>query len=199
MQAQQQQSTNFWKPAAILGFLVALANIYGPVKDIYLEIGVPGYEGLTSTLFASRQHELSEKNATCSETMERVKIEVNPSLSITYGVCSNLDMNIGVVPKDLRGYERWLEPGRRDDVKGYREITLARPALSGEALAQPARTILETKCLGSHDKRRTKIDRVTNEGGQCYYERINTLSGAIEVRQIVPCDSQCEAVSKTFN
>lgn len=198
-QSQSQGRVNrLWRPAAIFSFFLSMLALYEPAKDIYREIGVPGYDGLTSTLFASRQHELSEKNAACSATMERAKIEVNATLSITYGVCPNLDVSIGVIPKDLRGYERWLEPNRRDDVAGYREITSALPVRSGEALGQPARTILKTLCLGSNDEQQIKIDRVTNEGGQCYYERINTLSGAIEVREIVPCDSQCGVVSKMF-
>lgn len=201
MQSQEQQrSTNFWKPAAILSFLLAMANIYGPAKEIYLGLWGVAYEQITLKLAANRQHVLSERNAACFVAMERVKIEVNSNLSITYGACSNMDVNIGVYPKNLRAYEHWLEPNRDDEKKGYQEITsalLSRPREG--APSQPARTVLKTVCQGSHDERRETLDRITNDAGQCYYERVNTLSGTIEVREIVPCDSQCEVVSKTFN
>ena len=204
-QQQQQQSINFWKPAAIGSILLAMTQLYDPLKDIYLTVYNPEYKGLSSVRLASYQQELNVRNWDCSREMQPGKVQVNENLYLTYGVCPNLNVYIGVYPKNLSAYFGWVEPNRSDEprVSGLfsQAFAVAAPLARPEAAPKlvPAQTTLKTLCQSWHNAQRTKVDRITNDSGQCYYERVNTLSGVVEIRETVPCDSQCEPTAKKFN
>lgn len=207
-QSQSQTQVNrLWRPAAVGGVLLALTGFYEPVKDLYLKFNNPDYQGVRSVRFAERQLELADKNAACFLEMQRSKIQINQDVAISYGTCPNQNVHIGVYPKNRSAYQRWLEPNLDAEARmsglfsqAFAGFSGALPAASGETpLALPAQTVLKTVCQSWHNAQRTKVDRITNEGGQCYFERVNVLSGVIEVRETVPCDSQCEPTAKKFN
>jgi hypothetical protein len=206
-QSQSQKVSRFWRPAAIGGVLLALTGFYEPIKDLYLKFYNPDYRGLRSVRFAARQLELADRNAACFLEMQRSKVQINPDLAISYGACPNRNVHIGVYPKNQAAYQRWLEPNLDAEARlaglfpqAFAGFSGVLPARSGETpLALPAQMALKTVCQNWHNAQRTKIDRITDEGGQCYFERVNVLSGVVEVRETVPCNSQCEAISKTFN
>ena len=207
-QSQSQTVSRFWRPAAIGGVLLALTGFYEPIKDIYLKFYNPDYQGVRSVRFAARQLELADRNAACFLDMQRNKVQVGPDLAMSYGACPNQNVHIGVYPKNQAAYQRWLEPNRDGGemrVSGLFSAAFAAtpgalPApMEPAPLALPAQMALKTVCQSWQNAQRTKIDRITEEGGQCYFERVNVVSGVIEVRETVPCDSQCEPVSKKFN
>lgn len=206
-QSQEQGVSRFWRPAALGGLVLALTGFYEPVKDIYLKFNNPDYQGVRSVRFAARQLELADRNAACFLEMQRSKVQVGPDLAISYGACPNQNVHVGVYPKNQPAYQRWLEPNRDGETRvsglfsqAFAGFAGALPTPAGEApLASPAQTVLKTVCQSWHNTQRTKVDRITNEGGQCYFERVNMLSGVVEVRETVPCDSQCEPMAKKFN
>ena len=205
--SQSQSVSRFWRPVGIGGVLLALTGFYEPIKDLYLRFYNPDYRGVRSVRFAARQLELADQNAACFLEMQRSRVQVGPDLAISYGACPNQNVHIGVYPKNQSAYQRWLEPNRDTDMRvsglfsqAFAGFAGAPPAASGEApLLLPAQTVLKTVCQSWHNAQRTKVDRITNEGGQCYFERVNMLSGVVEVREAVPCDSQCEPTAKKFD
>lgn len=206
-QSQSQRVSRFWRPAAIGGVLLALTGFYEPIKDLYLKFNNPDYRGLRSVRFAARQLELADKNAACFLEMQRSRIQINQDVAISYGACPNQNVHIGVYPKSQAAYQRWLEPNLDAETRvsglfpqAFAGFSSALTTPSGETpLVLPAQMALKTICQSWHNTQRTKVDRITNEGGQCYFERVNVLSGVVEVREAVPCDSQCEPMAKKYN
>ena len=206
-QSQSQTVSRFWRPAAIGGVILALTGFYEPIKDIYLRFYNPDYQGVRSVRFAARQLELADRNAACFLEMKRSKIPVGPDLAISYGACPNQNVHIGVYPKNQAAYQRWLEPNRDGEMRVTGLFPQAFAATAGARLnaseqapvAEPAQMALKTICQSWQNPQRTKVDRITDKGGQCYFERINVVSGVVEVRETVPCDAQCEPISKRFN
>lgn len=206
-QSQSQSQVNrLWRPAAMGGMLLALTGFYEPVKDIYLKFNNPDYRGVRSVRFAARQLELADQNAACFIEMQRSKVQVTPDLAISYGACPNQNIHIGVYPKNQSAYQRWLEPSVEAEMRisglfpqAFAGFFAAQPSAGRPPLLVPAQTALKTVCQSWHNTQRTKVDRITNEGEQCYFERVNVLSGVVEVRETVPCDSQCEPTAKKFN
>ena len=63
----------------------------------------------------------------------------------------------------------------------------------GGSVVQNAQ-LVETKtlCATWHKQHpKEKMVRITSEGSQCYRELINVLSGRVEVREMVPCETKC--------
>jgi hypothetical protein len=210
-QQQQQQGVNFWKPAAIGTALLALAQLYEPVKDVYHVYFVDGYQNVESVPIAEQQLQLADRNAACFLEMQRSKVQVNDHLDISYGACPNDNVHVVVYPKNRSAFQRWLEPNQEQSggkqagslISSAYAAMAANPAIAGQDANSIASTrvqmVLKTVCQNWHNAQRTKIVRITNEGGQCYFERVNVLSGIVEVRETVPCESQCETVAKKFN
>lgn len=208
MQSQSQSQTQvnrLWRPAAFGGIMLSLVGFYEPVKDIYLKFNNPDYRGLRSVRFAARQQELADQNAACFLEMQRGKIQVNDQLAISYGACPNTHVHIGVYPTNRSAYQRWLEPNREGEARMsalFPAAFAAMPALGDGAVsatAIPAQMQLRTVCQNWANQDRTRIVRITDEAGQCYFERVNVLSGVIEIRENVPCEAQCDAVAQKFN
>ncbi|MEJ2117734.1 MAG: hypothetical protein P8Y36_07470 [Alphaproteobacteria bacterium] len=56
---------------------------------------------------------------------------------------------------------------------------------------------LKTVCQAWQDKsKQTKLVRVTDEGGRCFREVINVVSGRVEIREKVECTTQCQPQAK---
>jgi hypothetical protein len=203
---QYQSVSRIWRPAAFGGIALSMVGFYEPVKDLYLKVNDPDYQGVRSVRFAERQAELADQNAVCFLEMQRAKVQVNDSLAISYGACPNSHVYVGVYPKGKSAYQRWLEPSQNSEARtaslfpaahaGF--VDLAQ-AITASPSFIPAQTILKTVCQDWHNSQRTKLVRITEEAGQCYFERVNVLSGVIEVRETVPCDQQCQVAAKTFN
>lgn len=214
MQSQQQQQRrgiNFWKPAAIGSIFLALAQLYDPAKDFYNLYFVDGYQGVGSVQIAEQQLRLADQNAACFLQMQRSKVRVNDRLEVSYGACPNDNVHVVVYPKDRSAFQRWLEPNQEQSggkgtaslISSAYAAMAGSPAVAGQDANPDAltrvQTVLKTVCQNWHNPQHTKVNRITNEAGQCFFERVNVLSGIVEVRETVPCDAQCEPTAKKFH
>ena len=175
-------------------------GFYEPLKDLYLKVYDPDYRGVVSVTMAEQQLKLADQNAECFLNMRRSKVKVSDKLSISYGACPNDNIHVGVYPANKPAYQRWIEPNREDELA--RTAGLFPAALAGMAggtvRALPdsspvvkAQVELKTMCqeFAGNDKR--KVWRITDEGGTCYFERVNILTGVVEVREPAACDAKC--------
>jgi hypothetical protein len=212
MQTQRQsQGLNFWKPAAIGSVFLALTQVYEPIKDIYSVYFVDGAKGVESLRIGEWQNKLAIKNQSCVVEMRRTKVKVNEALDMAYGACPNNNVLVVVYPKGRSAYQLWMEPNEEQAGKAQASSIISSafaamagaPAVAGHEANPYAPTrvqmVLKTLCQNWNNTQRTKLDRITDEGGQCYYERVNTLSGIVEVRETVPCDMKCDAAGKQFS
>jgi hypothetical protein len=201
MQQSQMQTSRLWKPAAVSGLLLSAVGFYEPLKDIYLKVYDPDYRGVVSVTIAEQQLKLADQNAECFLNMKRSKVKVGDKLAISYGACPNDHIHVGVYPANKPAYQRWIEPNREDELArtaGLFPAALA-AGLSGRIVspvpdaspAIPAQVELKTVCqqFAGGDKR--KVWRITDEGGECFFERVNILTGVVEVREKAACDAKC--------
>jgi hypothetical protein len=207
---QQMQSNRLWKPAAFGGALFSVIGFYEPVKDLYLKVYDPDYKGVVSVTMAEHQLKLADQNAECFLSMIRSKVQLNDSVSISYGACANNNIHIGVYPRNKPAYQRWIEPNREQDLArlgmgGFFSSAYAgalgvagEPAAGSRSII-PAQVELQTVCQQFQDQDKRKVIRITNEGGQCFFERVNILTGVVEVREKSACDAQCPAEAEKYN
>lgn len=193
-----------WKGTAIGGVLLSAISFYEPIKDIYMKVYNPAYAGIVSVPFAEHQFQLADKNAECFLNMKRAKIQVTPALAISYGACANNNVHIGVYPENKPAYQRWLEPNREQDLAqvvvggggffsaAFAGVPEVLPKSTGsDRNVTPAQIELKTMCQEWASEDKTKIARITDEGGQCFFERTNVLSGVVEVREPAQCETPC--------
>lgn len=208
-QSQSQSHSNrVWKSTAFGGVLLSALGFYEPMKDVYLKVYDPDYEGIVSVPFAEHQLKLADRNAECFVEMQRTKVQVSPDVAISYGACANNNVHIGVYPKNKAAYQRWLEPNREEDLARVAGGGLF-PAFAGFAGSAPApmsvapaltnaQVALRTVCQDRLAQDNRRLVRITDEGGQCYFERVNILSGVIEIREPVACDAQCDVTAQNY-
>lgn len=213
MESQPQpQRLNFWKPAAIGSVILALTQLYEPAKDIYSVYFVDGLKGVESLRVAEWQNRLAIKNQACVVEMQHAKVKVNDRLNMLYGACPNDDVLVVVYPKGKSAFQLWMEPNTEQAadarVSGLMMSSAFAATAGSPATVRPgadangvtrAQVMVKTACQSWNNAQRTKVDRITDEGGQCYYERVNTLSGIIEIRETVACDMKCDAAGKQFS
>jgi hypothetical protein len=205
---EQQSQSKFWKPAAFGGILLSAVGLYDPAKDLYLKIFDPDYKGVVSVTLAEQQLRLADQNAECFLNMKRSKAQLNENLSISYGACANNNIHIGVYPKNRPAYQRWIEPNREQDMARLSGFFPAAYAGGVEPIASPvtgsggftlAQVELKTVCQEFQSSDKRKVIRITDEGGgQCYFERVNLLTGVVEVREKAPCNAKCSAESAKY-
>lgn len=197
-----QTQSKLWKPAAIGTALLAAANFVQPAYDMYSKFTSPDDWGRVKSMeFARQQQKLQQKNLVCSLNMQRSMVRVDTA-NLQYGVCENADVLVTVYPDDKPAYQQWLSPENFVDEAKVASLigaayaaTLPMPPLAGAGTAAPipVQMQIKTLCQSWVDKaRQTKLLRVTNEGGKCFRERINVVSGRVEVRENVPCDTKCD-------
>ena len=205
---QHTQSNRFWKPAAFGGVIFSAIGFYEPVKDFYLKVYNPDYKGVVSVTMAEHQLKLADQNAECFLSMKRSKVQLSDSVSISYGSCPNNNIHIGVYPRNKPAYQRWIEPNREQDLVRLGGLfptayagTLGVPGepAAGAPSVVPAQVDLQTVCQQFQDEDKRKVIRITNEGGQCFFERVNILTGVIEIREGAACDAQCPAEAAKYN
>jgi hypothetical protein len=204
----QAQSSRLWKPAAFGGVIVSAVSLYEPVKDLYLKVYDPDYKGVVSVTMAQHQLELADKNAECFLNMRRSKVQINENVAMSYGVCPNNNIHIGVYPRNKPAYQRWIEPNREQDLARLSGLfpsafagfsgAVPRPATGQDALV-PAQVELKTVCQEFLGDEKRKVIRITDEGGQCFFERVNILTGVVEVREKAACDAQCQVEAQKYN
>jgi len=205
---QQFQQSRAWKPAAFGGILVSAVSLYEPTKDLYLKVFDPDYKGIVSVSMAEHQLRLADKNADCFLNMKRAKVQLSHSVTVSYGACPNQNVHIAVYPKNKPAYQRWLEPNRQRDLTQLGGLFSAAYAggVSGRIPAPnttegsliPAQIELKTMCQEFANEEKKKVLRITDEGGQCYFERVNVLSGVVEVREHAACDAQCKVEAEKY-
>jgi hypothetical protein len=205
-QSQSQSVRKFWRPAALAGLALGLVGFYEPAKDIYSKIFDPDYKEVESVALAKQQQRLQQKNLVCAVSMTRQAISGQHETTIRYGVCDNHDVLVEVYPQNKPAFQQWMSP---ENILGETAkartgslfssavaATLIRPPAANGAV-QPAQMQLKTLCQVWQDSsRQVKMVRVTDEGGTCFRERINVLSGRVEIREQVPCDTQCDGGGK---
>ena len=199
--------SRFWRPAALAGALLTSVQFVPTAWELYRMRYDSDYQDVRSLAVAQHQLALTDRNLACFADMQRKKTQVNDGLEIEYGACPNDNVYIGVYLKNKSGYARWLEPGRKE--QGASLSMFIPPAFAGVTRPYgegnltrnvvPAQTTLTTVCQDWQNARRTKVVRISDEGDKCVFERINVLSGVIEVRETVPCDMKCDAAAKQFN
>jgi hypothetical protein len=198
---QQQQSRGIWRSAGLAGIVFGMVGFYEPAKDLYLRFSDPAYSEVESVALAQQQQRLQQKNLVCALSMTRRAVEGDHQTAIRYGVCDNNDVLVEVYPTNKPAFQQWLSPeniaGLGQTKTGGLFATAYAATLVGgpaaEATTRPAQMTLKTVCQAWQDaSRQAKMIRVTDEGGTCFRERINVLSGRVEVREQVPCDTKCQ-------
>jgi hypothetical protein len=203
MQQQEQQSRGFWRSAGLAGIVFGLVGFYEPAKDLYAKFFDPDYSEVESVALAKQQQRLQQKNLVCAINMARHAVPGEHQTSLRYGVCDNNDVLVEVYPDAKPAYQQWVSPENvitagQARTSGLFSAAFA-AALPGRPAAVPNMSVpvqmtLKTLCQAWQDgSRQVKMVRVTDEGGTCYRERINVLSGRVEIREQVPCDAKCDA------
>ncbi len=201
-------SNRMWKGTAIGGILLSGAGFYEPVKDIYLQNFDKDYQGVVSVTMAEHQLRLADKNVECFLDMKRRKVQLSDSLAISYGACPNNNIHIGVYPNDKPAYQRWIEPNREQDLARLSSLFPSAYAGFSGTITPPKTAVspviraqieLKTVCQEFQNESKRKVVRITDEGGQCFFERVNILTGVIEVREEAACDAQCPAEAQKYN
>jgi hypothetical protein len=173
-----------------------------------LKVYDPDYKGVVSVTMAEHQLKLADQNAECFLDMRRSKVQLNDGLSMSYGACPNNNIHIGVYPRNKPAYQRWIEPNREQDLARLGGFFTAAYAgvmgVPGEPAAEersviPAQVELQTVCQQFQNEDKRKVIRITNEGGQCFFERVNILTGVVEVREGAACDAQCPVEAEKYN
>lgn len=204
-ESQAGQVSKFWRPAALGASVLFLANIYQPAMDLYKTVFDPNWAEVESVALAKQQQRLQQKNLVCFINMTRRAVRT-ASGSLRYGSCPNADVLVEVYPDNRPAFMQWLTPENLRDgsnqtkASGWFAGAFAATAVpqigtSGGSALQPVQSQLtETKTLCANWHKlypKEKMVRVTSEGSQCYRELINVLSGRVEVRELVPCETKC--------
>ncbi len=202
-QSQPSQVSKFWRPAALGAGVLFLANIYQPLADLYKTLFNPAWGEVESVAIAKQQQRLQQKNLVCFINMTRRAVRT-ASGSLRYGTCPNADVLVEVYPDSKPAFMQWLTPENLRDganatkTSGWFTSAFAATALpqigtnGGSAMQQAQLTETKTLCANWHKMYpKEKMVRVTSEGSQCYRELINVLSGRVEVREVVPCETKC--------
>lgn len=204
MEQQQQQSQGLWRSAGLAGIVFGLMGFYEPVKDLYARFFDPDYKEVESVTLAKQQQRLQQKNLICAVSMTRHAVPGEHQTILRYGVCNNNDVLVEVYPDAKPAYQQWVSPENviiagQSKTSGLFSTAFAatlpgKPGLAG-SIGSPAQMTLKTMCESWQDaSRQVKLVRVTDEGGTCYRELINVLSGHVEIREKVPCDIKCDTV-----
>ena len=198
---EQQQSQGFWRSAGLAGIIFGLVGFYEPAKDLYAKFFDPDYQEVESVTLARQQQRLQQKNLVCAINMARHAVAGEHQTSLRYGVCDNNDVLVEVYPDAKPAYQQWVSPENimtagQAKTSGLFPAAFAaaisgRPATAG-SMSLPAQMTLKTLCqIWQDSSKQAKMVRVTNEGGTCYRERINVLSGRVEIREQVSCETKC--------
>ena len=194
--------SKLWKPAAIGSAFLALANMAQPAYDIYSKTVNPDDWGQVKSMeFARQQQKQQQRNLNCSLNMPRSLVR-SGDVTLQYGVCPNNDVLVAVYPDNKPAYQQWLTPENFIEKasisgligKAYAAMPpVSQPKQNTSSATLPVQIQLKTICQDWQDKnKQTKIVRVTNEGGQCFRELINVVSGRVEIREKVTCNTKCQ-------
>ena len=201
-QQQQQQSQGFWRSAGLAGIVFGLIGFYDPAKDLYAKFFDPDYQEVVSVALAQQQQRLQQKNLVCALGMTRRAVPGEHQTMLRYGICDNNDVLVEVYPDAKPAFQQWVSPENvaiagQTKTSGLFSAAFAAGLLPGVPapaanMSQPAQMTLKTVCQSWQDAtRQAKLVRVTDEGGTCYRELINVLSGRVEIREKVQCDVKC--------
>lgn len=182
----------------ITAIILGLANFYEPAKDIYLRYVHPELGG-ESLEIAFEQQKLTEKNLDCLARAAPRQLRLDNNISVNLVACPSGDVQVTIYPSNAPAKQRWVPsaPAKTETALGW--LIGAANAAEAEGAAQPgapvrmAQATLQTVCQAWADERRkSKLVRVTNEGGRCVKEVVNVFTGRVEIRQEVPCNTPCK-------
>jgi hypothetical protein len=155
--------------------------------------------------FARQQQKLQQRNLNCSLNMSRSLVR-SGDVTLQYGVCPNNDVLVAVYPDNKPAYQQWLTPENFVETASIADLIgkayaatppVSRPKQATSSGALPVQIQLKTICQDWQDKaKQTKIVRITDEGGRCFREVINVVSGRVEIREKVECDTKCQPQPK---
>lgn len=189
-ETSRERSRRWWLGFMSTGFLLSAFAAVPTVMDLAKAAGYGiNYSKVRQ---AEEQKELWQKNFDCAMKGKAQAVSTPEGTTVQVRVCPNGDVLIEVVPAKDRRVLQWIAleklqtAGMNLGMAGLRAGDEARPE-------RPVQTIqggLRIICQGWAD--RTKIKRVTDEGGRCFLEAINVLTGRVEQRREVPCNTPCQ-------
>jgi hypothetical protein len=174
---------------------LALLGLYEPSKDIYTRFVNPDI-GDGSVALQLEQQRVQERNLECflERTPYDVKLETETRVRLL--ACKTGDVQVTVYPPALQAKQVWipfaeLKSGSASLEFLFGKAFAAQPFPDGRLhLTQVA---VQSVCQAWQDEtRRSKLIRITNEGGKCFKEIINVFTGAIEYREETPCNAPCK-------
>mgnify|MGYP000148726741 CR=1 FL=1 len=142
---------------------------------------------------AEEQRRLWEKNFDCTAQLSYQEVQTQEKVLVKVGTCPSGDVLINaVLPDENKQVFQWVSIDRL-------KTTAALDRLLGQAYAQTvSRSMVlaqaptaQVQCQEWLDAARTRLTRVVNEGGRCFREDIEVLSGKVGARAEVACDAKC--------
>lgn len=191
-------------PAAVSGWILGMVGLYDPAKDLYYKCCVDGFEDVASVQIAEEQQGLWKKNAACFAGMAMKEVNLNHDVRVRTGACPTNDVLVQVYPKNKPAVSKWvsLEQISLSQMGSLIGTAYASSVLSTLDLgaqgddALPVlriQTQISTVCQGwENPTQPVRLIRVTNEGGKCFKEVTNVLSGRIEYREEAACNAKCD-------
>jgi hypothetical protein len=181
----------------ISAIILGLANFYEPAKDLYLRYAHPDL-GSESVEIAFEQQKLTEKNLDCLTSAAPRQMYLDNNVSVNLVGCPSGDVQVTIYPANAPAKQRWVPSAPAKATSAFDWLIGAAKAAEAEGAAQTgapvrmAQASFQTVCQAWQDERRkSKLVRVTNEGGRCFKEVVNVFTGRVEVRQEVPCNAAC--------
>jgi hypothetical protein len=142
---------------------------------------------------AEEQRRLWEKNFDCTAQLSYQEVQTQEKVLVKVGTCPSGDVLINaILPDENKQVFQWVSIDRL-------KTTAALDRLLGRAYAQTVSRAMvlaqaptaQVQCQEWLDAARTRLTRIVNEGGKCFREDIEVLSGKVGVRAEVACDAKC--------
>lgn len=142
---------------------------------------------------AEEQRRLWEKNFDCTAQLSYQEVQTQEQVLVKVGTCPSGDVLINaVLPNENKQVFQWVSIDRLKTTASMRSLigkAYAETAPFAVKLAQAP--VAQVQCQEWTDDGRTRLMRIVNEGGRCFREDIEVLSGKIGARQEVACDTKC--------
>ncbi len=193
-----EEKRSAWQRLAFIGAVIlALANFYDPLKDLYLRMQNPDL-GDESLEVAFEQQKLTEKNLDCLFNASPRDMQLDNNIKVRVVACKSGDVQVTVYPLNAPAKQRWISSQSPVPAKAsFLDLFLGKALAAEPNGADPqhsAQTAVQNLCQAWQDAaKKSKIIRVTNEGGKCFKEIVNVFTGRVEYREEVPCNSGCKA------
>lgn len=190
-----EQAARPWRSITFYStFLVAIAGAVPTGLDLLkaYQFGV-SYSDVNR---ASEQQKLWEKNFQCTANLKYQEVKTQENVLVKVGACNTGDVLINaVIPEKNKRVVQWvsleklassaslfpvINSAHAQAVPHSLDVQLAQAPITGKVQCQ--------EWVGNT---RTKLQRIVDEGGKCFVENIDVLTGKVSDRKEVPCDTKC--------